>query len=104
MLTIKHIDTDGTETLLEAERIEVVQGKGQFEDGIFLDPDYGDQVIGRSTRSAQGAEIPAPPVGAVPYRTFRHVIHFVQARSSMDCEPRVYIMNRFGATVATYRL
>lgn len=88
MLTVKHIGADGTETLVEARQIEVVRGKGRFEDGIFLD---------RSPESFSTTGGPEP-------RTIGHVFHF------LDCEPeerngaRVFVMNRFGATVAQYNL
>jgi hypothetical protein len=94
MLTVKHINTDGTETLLEAERVEKVQTGDRFSDGIFLD---------REPRPMLTPSLATEEASLVP-RSFRHVIHFAEARSSDDTVPMVYVMNRFGATVATYRL
>lgn len=91
MLTIKHIDTDGTERLMEAETVDVVHNDDIFADGIFLD---------REPAAPCG---PSDIVAQIP-RSFRHVIRFPQARCSTDTKPRVYVMNRFGATVARYDL
>lgn len=77
MLTVKHLDTDGSEYLMEANKVDVVRGKGRFDDGIFLD---------------------RTPAG------FAHVIHFAEACSANQTAPRVFVMNRFGATVAQYNL
>lgn len=92
MLTIKHIDTEGTETLIEAERVEKVQTGDRFTDGIYLDR---DQSVGRDQDGEMVFERP---------RSFRHVIRFADARSTNDTTPMVYVMNRFGSTVATYHL
>lgn len=94
MLTVKHIDTQGVETIMEAERIEVVRDKSFHEDGIFLDRDPPPINEGCD---ASGIVEPT-------FRGFKHVIHFARARSMGDTPPRVFVMNRFGATVATYNL
>lgn len=97
MLTIKHIDTDGTETLMEAERVEKVRTGDRYNDGIYLD---------RKPIDCCGT-------GPQPPREFKHVILFRDASSqlvggdpstALAYDPFVYVMNRFGATVATYRL
>lgn len=91
MLTVKHIATDGTESIMEAELVERVQTGDRFMDGIYLD---------RTPANELGADL-----GQIqPGRSHKHCIRFAEARSSTDCDPRVYVMNRFGATVATYRL
>ena len=87
MLTIKHIDTDGSERIYTAERVKVIQGKGLGDDGIFLDLDEGPCCSSDAGRPS-----------------FKDVIHFPRARSSEDTTPMVYVMNQSGATVATYRL
>lgn len=90
MLTVKHVRSDGTEFLFEAERVEKVQTGNRFEDGIFIDRD----------------DICHHTDGAVqPTRSHKKVIHFCDCASSEDVTtPMVYVMNRYGATVATYRL
>lgn len=101
MLTVKHIATDGTETILEAERVEMVQTGDNFADGIFLDraPAEPDQPLGGDTTISAGQTV-APP------RSFKHVFHFDRSgcSGSLRRDPMVYVMNRYGATVATYRL
>jgi len=87
MLTVKHINRDGTEKLLEAETVDVVRKGGLGEEGIFINHSKNFTENTGST-------------------TFDHVIHFDNspACSSDDVTPVVYVMNRFGATVATYKL
>jgi hypothetical protein len=94
MLTVKHIDMQGVETIMEAERIEVVRDKSFHEDGIFLDRDPAPLNVACDLSCAAEPE----------FRGFKHVIHFARARSTNDVPPRVFVMNRFGATVATYNL
>jgi len=91
MLTVKHIAQDGTETILEAERVEKVQTGDHFMDGIYLDRDFTD-ICGAPE---------SPP------RAYKHCFRFSQAGmagSALQHDPILYVMNRFGATVATYRL
>jgi hypothetical protein len=90
MLTVKHIHTDGTERLMEAETVEVVRNDDRLADGIFLDREP-------VASGVAGLVQPQP-------RSFKHVIHFAECRASTDTTPRVYVMNRFGATVAQYNL
>lgn len=88
MLTVKHIASDGVERIMEAETIEIVRGKGLGNNGFFLDREPFDG------NTDQGACLPA-----------KHFIDFVPGSSPPGvAEPMVYIMNRFGATVATYKL
>lgn len=92
MFTVKHIDTDGTERIYSAETVEVVRNNG-ITDGIYLDwPPVCDDLSNEETY----AQIPRPGP--------RQVIRFALARSNYDTEPKVFVMNREGSTVATYRL
>jgi hypothetical protein len=96
MLTVKHIDTDGTERIMQADFIEVVRKGLLFEDGIFLDPEDASNSIAGDL----GNQLAVPE----KRRGFKHVIHFAEARSTNDTPPVVFVMNRFGATVAKYDL
>lgn len=86
MLTVKHIARDGTETIMEAERVELVRTEDRYGNGIFLD---------REERELNSSA-----------RTFKHVVRFPdnQDCSSDDIPAMVYVMNRWGTTVATYKL
>lgn len=98
MLTVKHVHTDGVERLFEASEIKVVRGRNRFEDGIFLDPIETNDTPPGVVNAAASAQISPAQLG------FKHCIHFAEERSSDDVQPMVYVMNRFGATVASYRL
>lgn len=96
MFTVKHIDTDGTERLYAAETVEVVNKNDVFSDGIYLDwpvVDNSTLVIEQGTQLVSATR-PEP----------KHVIHFSRARSASDVMPKVFVMNKEGSTVATYRL
>lgn len=92
MLTVKHRHDDGTETLYEAATVSRVC------DGEASCPPCGDVVLrgcpgdgfntGPGAVSGPGCEI---RIGA-------------GSRSANGMDPRVFVMNRFGATVADYRL
>lgn len=91
MFTVKHRTPDGAETLYFGETVEVVQGKGHFDDGIFIDRDA----------------IPLDPSDPDSPRASRHIIQMggdatvpAQARKG----GKVWVMNPAGATVATYDL
>lgn len=88
MLTVKHVARDKTETLYEAKKVEVIKDRGLGEDGIFLDRE----------RFENG--------GITGGYTYEHVIHFENspACSSDQVSPVVYVMNRYGTTVARYPL
>lgn len=98
MLTIKHIDTAGIERLYEAEAVKVVRNRGIGEDGIYLDPiETYDRPLAREEAGAAQMVMPAQ-------LSFKHCIPFALCRSSDDTPPRVFVMNRYGSTVATYDL
>ncbi len=89
MFTVKHRDLEGTERLHTAETLEVICIGDRFMDGIFLDP-----------------EILRP--GEDRLRCYAHVIRFTtpeeQASRKAGPEPKVWVMNAHGSTVATYDL
>lgn len=103
MLTVKHIDTDGTETILEAERVEKVATGDNFMDGVFLDREPAMQMPDRLLDEA-ASQLMGGVSQSVPGRSFKHVFRFAACRTSGDRDPMIYVMNRFGATVATYHL
>lgn len=96
MLTIKHINTEGVERIFEAETVEVVNRHDRFADGIYFDWRMPPcrPLDALSADALMGSDRPAP----------KEVIHFAFERAAGDTDPVVYVMNRFGATVATYRL
>lgn len=109
--TVKHRAADGTETLHSAETVEVIQNRSKWDDGIYLDwppspPHAPDEptpprlpakhVIAIKTPYGEDAiasaltQTPARGAGALE----PHVWH----------QPRVWIMNDAGSTVAQYDL
>lgn len=87
MLTVKHIANDGTETLVEGEKIEKVHTGDRFMDAIYVDRQPED--LADTT---------------CPGRSARHTFRFGTGDDGPTPGPMVYVMNRFGATVATYHL
>lgn len=85
MLTVKHVDADGSEYLMEANKVDVVKGE-HAASGIFLD---------------------RTPAGSGHVIEFARVGEHEMLRGTpgeWKTHPRVYVMNRFGATVAQYNL
>lgn len=86
MFTILHRASDGSETLYEAE--SVYRMKRADEDASI--PPIGDIVL-------QGVSL-----GDVPASTL--TIPCGAPRSNHGFDPQVFVMNRFGATVARYAI
>lgn len=88
MLTVKHIDQTGCERIYSANEVKYVPDVGDAESfghaGVYLDPEED-------------------PAGQ--YQGASCVIPVSRTRSGEDrASPTVWVMNRFGATVATYHL
>jgi hypothetical protein len=103
MFTVKHRAEDGTETLYSAERVEVVQEKGQYVDGIYLDWPQADPTPPDAPAAARP---PAKHVIAIttPYRAAPPPQVAGDPAPRPTWVPRVWVMNEGGATVATYDL
>ena len=88
MLTVKHIDRLGCERIYSADEVRYVPDVGDAESfgsaGVYLDPE--EDPSGRFNGAS-------------------HVIAASRCGSPDDrAKPTVWVMNRFGATVATYHL
>lgn len=91
MFTVKYRDSDGTETLYSAEKVEVEHKGDVWGDGIFLDRDP-----------------PSDPDSNDPVtRMSREIIlfsHNETAAAEARAGGKVWVMNEAGATVAVYDL
>lgn len=105
MFTIKHRRADGVELLYNAETIEVVSGKGQWDDGVYLDWPEGDPVPPDALHTPPR---PAPKrVIAIttPYKLdLAGSAGQAAGLAAISYQPRIWIMNETGATVASYDL
>lgn len=80
MLTVKHIDGDGVETIIEGAAVSFQHGVAGDELSVFDTTDKRNPAI--AVISDNGCRSSCGPIGG----------------------PVVYVMNRFGATIATYKL
>ena len=85
MLTVKHIEENGNESLYACERVLYINKGEQFEDGLYLDPPYTPGL----GLSAEGV---------------RRVLPISRCGSSGNPEPMAFVMNGNGATIAKYRM
>lgn len=88
MLTVKYVNRQGHEEVISAENVRYIPDVGDAESfgsaGVYIDPE--DHPSGT-------------PSGA------KMIIPASRTHSSEDRSiPTVYVMNRYGSTVATYRL
>ena len=88
MLTVKYVNRMGHEEVISAEHVRYIPDVGDAESfglaGVYIDPEENP---------------PGEPSGA------RMVFPAERVGSPKDrCTPTVYVMNRHGSTVATYRL
>lgn len=90
MITVKYINRAGMEEIFSCERVIYRPDLGDVnsfgEAGLYIDP----------------TGIPDPTGMAVPQSRF--AIPVSNCASAGDVQPRAYIMNDKGATVATYAL
>jgi len=79
MFTIKHIAADGNEHMVECHR------------------------FARERRSEGFTQFMAYPENPVPMEYIASWCGDERVADRLECDQTIYVMNRFGATVATYR-
>ena len=88
MLTVKYVNRMGHEEVLSAEHVKYIPDVGDAESfgaaGVYIDPEENPH----GTLSSARMVWPVERCGSVTDRA----------------TPTVYVMNRHGSTVATYRL
>ena len=99
MFTVKHIDSRGNEELFQAEKLLHIPDDGSREAfgsaGLYFDP---QDEPGSSAASLDGTIAPQHP------SRYSRCIAYSKTGAPDTPRPRVFVMNREGATVATYRL
>lgn len=99
MFTIKHIDAKGREELFQAEKLLHIPDDGTQEAfcsaGLYFDP---QDEPGSVCAAIGGISAPQHP------SRYARCIAYSKTGGPDISQPRVFVMNREGATVATYRL